>query len=84
MFAGLRPEAFGLAATGEKTVELRLTAVEALGHEQLLYFDVSELSMSNMVVRVQGSPMVSIGGKIPLSIDIRELYFFDVQGDAIY
>lgn len=84
VFAGLRPEAFGLAATGETTVELTLTAVEALGHEQLLYFDVSKLSVSNMVVRVQGSPMVSIGSKLPLSFDTRELYLFNIQGDAIY
>jgi hypothetical protein len=38
---------------------------------------------SNMIVRVQGSPSVVIGDKIPLRIHTRELYFFNAEGKAI-
>ncbi|NNF96780.1 MAG: TOBE domain-containing protein [Halobacteria archaeon] len=84
VFIGLRPEAFEIASSGEAQLALTLTAVEALGHEQLLYFDVSQFTGSNMIVRVQGSPEIAIGDKIPLRIQARELYFFNAQGEAIY
>ena len=84
VFIGLRPEAFEPASAGEAQVEPTLTAVEALGHEQLLYFDVPQPTGSPMIVRVQGTPAVTAGDRIPLRIHARELYFFDDQGAAIY
>ena len=83
VFIGLRPEAFTLASIGEANVKLMLTAVEALGHEQLLYFDVNLVTSSHMVVRVQRSPDVAIGDTIPLRLHTREMYFFNEQGEAI-
>lgn len=84
VFVGLRPEAFSLASTDESSVQLMLTAVEALGHEQLLYFDVSQVTMMNMIARVKGSQAVSIGSKKALNVNTRDLYFFNNQGEAIY
>jgi len=84
VFIGLRPEALELASATRAQVELTLTAVEALGHEQLLYFDVPLITGSNMIVRVQDTPAVTIGDRIPLRIHARELCFFDAQGAAIY
>jgi len=83
IFIGLRPEAFTLTGTDDANVELMLTAVESLGHEELLYFDVNLITDSHMVVRVQGLPVVAIGDKLQLRIDTRELYYFDEQGKAI-
>ena len=82
VYIGLRPEAFELA--DEAAVELALTAVETLGHEQLLYFDVTEAAASNLIVRIQGSSSFSCGKKVPLQLHTRELYLFDERGMAIY
>jgi len=38
IFCGLRPEAFRRAATGEATLDVQVETVEALGHEQVIYF----------------------------------------------
>ena len=84
VFIGLRPEALEFASATEAQVELTLTAVEALGHEELLYFDVPQITGSHMIVRVQDTPTVTIGDMIPLWVHARELYFFDNQGAAIY
>ncbi|MGD9000050.1 MAG: sn-glycerol-3-phosphate ABC transporter ATP-binding protein UgpC [Granulosicoccaceae bacterium] len=84
VYVGLRPEAFALATAGEAQLALPLTAVEALGHEQLLYFAVPQASGANLIVRIQGSPSLVIDEQIPLRIDTRELYFFNAQGEAIY
>jgi ABC-type sugar transport system ATPase subunit len=84
LMIGLRPEAFGINGVAEAQVVVTLTALEALGHEQLLYFDVDQLSGSHMIVRVQGAPEIAIGDTVPLRIQSRELYFFNEQGEAIY
>ncbi len=84
VYVGLRPEAFEPTGSSEAQVELTLTAVEALGHEQLLYFDLSQVSAPNMIVRLQGSSAFTIGDKIPLALHTTELYLFDKMGKAIY
>ena len=83
VYVGLRPEAFALASAGEAQVALPLTAVEALGHEQLLYFAITQATKSNLIVRIQGTPSLAIDQKIPLRMHMRELYFFNEQGEAI-
>ncbi|MGD8743257.1 MAG: ATP-binding cassette domain-containing protein, partial [Granulosicoccaceae bacterium] len=84
VYVGLRPEAFAVATAGEAQLALPLTAVEALGHEQLLYFALPQANSVNLIVRIQGSLSLAIGEQIPLHIDTRELYFFNAQGEAIY
>ena len=84
VFIGLRPEAFDLVGEEEAQIVLTLAAMEALGHETLLYFDLAQISAPNMIVRFQQSHNIAIGDKIPLRVNTRELYFFDQQGKAIY
>lgn len=84
VFIGLRPEAFELTSSDEAMVVLTLTTMEALGHEQLLYFDLAQISEANMIVRLQQSPEITVGDRIPLQIHTQELYFFNRHGEAIY
>ncbi len=81
MFAGLRPEAVAIAKSGAATVELVLTAVEVLGHEQLLYFDLD--GETRLIARIPGSTAPAVGDTMPLRFEMGELYFFDVDGSAI-
>jgi multiple sugar transport system ATP-binding protein len=84
VFVGLRPEAFTLAREGKATLTLPMTAVESLGHEQLLYFETEQPAMTNVIARVSGSTAVTVGSRVPLQIDSHQLYFFTQQGNAIY
>jgi multiple sugar transport system ATP-binding protein len=84
IFIGLRPEAFELASTEDTTVALTLTTLEALGHEQLLYFDLPQVSEAHTIVRIQRNQAIAAGDIIPLRLNTRELYFFDQQGMSIY
>lgn len=84
VYIGIRPEAFTIDSSSVAHVELPLIAVEALGHEQLFYFDVAQVMESNLIVRLPGISSLAIDEMIPLHIHTRELYFFNTQGEAIY
>jgi len=84
VFVGIRPEGIEPCANDQADVVFTLNAVEALGHEQLLYFDVSQAAGSNIVVRVPGTSPPAIGDQIPLQMDFRKLYFFSQEGTAIF
>jgi multiple sugar transport system ATP-binding protein len=81
LFAGLRPEALSIAEPGAATVELVLTAVEVLGHEQLLYFDLDD--DTRLIARIPGGSAPAVGDAVPLRLDLGELYFFDARGGVI-
>jgi ABC-type sugar transport system ATPase subunit len=82
IYIGLRPEAFALA--DNSSVTMPLATVEALGHEQLLYFEDSQAIEKKLIVRVQGNRVFSVGANLPLQIRFEELYWFDQEGMAIY
>lgn len=84
ILAGLRPEAFDLAAAGEASVALPLTAVEILGHEQLLYFDMDRQPATQLIARLRGAATVKPGSLLPLRIDMGQVHFFTAQGEALY
>jgi multiple sugar transport system ATP-binding protein len=84
IYIGLRPEAISLADAAEAEVSLALKTIEALGHEQLLYFEFAEAKEQSLVVRTQGTRSYSIADQVPLTINSQELYFFNQQGEAIY
>jgi multiple sugar transport system ATP-binding protein len=81
---GLRPEAFAIADADTAQVTLPLNAVEALGHEQLLYFDLAQASGAPLVVRLPGTTALVAGDQVPLQVQARELYLFTAQGEAVY
>ncbi|TNF96066.1 MAG: ABC transporter ATP-binding protein [Gammaproteobacteria bacterium] len=84
VFIGLRPECMTPADSEKADVSFKLKAVEALGHEQLLYFDINMATGSNLIARFAGTDNYVVGDEFPLQIDFRELYFFNQQGTAIY
>jgi ABC-type sugar transport system ATPase subunit len=84
IYIGVRPEAVTLVNTDDAQVSLPLLATEALGHEQLLYFAVSEETGANLIVRVQGTSAVNVGERLALRLEPRELYVFDARGGAVY
>jgi multiple sugar transport system ATP-binding protein len=82
VFAGIRPEAIEIAEPGAATLELPLAAVEVLGHEQLLYFDLDD-PQTKLIARIPGGTAPAVGKTVPLRLDMRQLYFFDGEGRAI-
>jgi multiple sugar transport system ATP-binding protein len=81
-FAGIRPEAIEIAEPGAATVALPLTAVEVLGHEQLLYFDLDDDSHTKLIARIPGGTSPAVGDTVPLRLGMDQLYFFDAEGRA--
>jgi len=82
LYIGLRPESLVLA--NETAITWPLVMVEALGHEQLLYFEASQAIEAKLIVRVPGNREFSVGDRIALQISAEELYWFDQHGVAIY
>jgi multiple sugar transport system ATP-binding protein len=82
VFAGIRPEAIEIAAPGAATLELPLAAVEVLGHEQLLYFDLDD-PQTKLIARLPGGAAPTVGETLALRLQTRALYFFDAEGRAI-
>jgi ABC-type sugar transport system ATPase subunit len=83
VFAGIRPECILAEASGETSMTVKLKAVEALGHEHLLYFDMQPASAADLVARLKGTPHHHIGDELPIQLDCRDIYFFDRDGEAI-
>ena len=65
-------------------LELALSEVEELGHEQLLYFCSEQLQAIQLVIRCDGRARVKISDKLPLRFDLPGLYYFDPRGRTIY
>ncbi len=96
-FAGLRPEAF--CAPGQATAQIvvQITGVEALGHEQLAYFQAAvetvdsdsygaggaPVQRGHMVARLSQGMEVEAGERLNLGIDLQQLSFFTASGEAL-
>ena len=69
---GVRPEHLVVSPAG--SVELKVRAVEWLGHECLIFGDVGE---SAVVVRQTGMATVDAGGTLRLMVDPTAVHVFD-------
>ncbi|WP_199248188.1 ABC transporter ATP-binding protein [[Phormidium] sp. ETS-05] len=102
IIAGWRPEAFSLAPPDEpidRCIEVDVEAVEALGHEMIVYFKAAltrieveaisnreEKATGNsklLVARLQSSQNLKNVPRITLTVDSSKLYFFNQAGQAI-
>jgi ABC-type sugar transport system ATPase subunit len=84
--AGLRPEAFALEARGEHWtgIDARVSAVESLGYETLVYFEPAAMpEAGQLVARLGGHVTAAPGDSIPLFYDVDSLYLFDGSGQAL-
>jgi len=95
LLAGLRPEAFRASGLGCE-IMVELESVEALGHEFLLYFHSAVTALTSdktmpeeaaksppMVARVAQRPTAKRGEPMRLAVALAELYFFDLDGQAL-
>ncbi len=92
-WAGLRPEAFTPARTDAAASLLRVevVAVEALGHEQIVFFRSPETLLDQaggggaefMTARVDAATQVREGDTLPLRMDARALHWFDAEGRRV-
>jgi multiple sugar transport system ATP-binding protein len=100
VIAGVRPESFSFADDSDDSqFEAKVAAVEALGHELLVYFqspepvvqhgsDVDEKQQSeeiesSMVARLSTKAIPEVGENVTLRIDSGNLRLFDEEGAAI-
>ncbi len=84
--AGVRPEAFALAAGGTAGAALRATVehVEFLGHETLAHLQVGTGPDGvRLVVRLPGMQRLAKDEHVRLAIDPARLHLFDEQGQAV-
>lgn len=93
-FAGLRPEAFHLAARRPElpTVTVQVAGVERLGHEQIVYFQpfVAEKQTVDtfgtarlMAARLPAEPPAASQESLRLGIETGALHWFDARGKRI-
>ncbi|MGK0674515.1 MAG: sn-glycerol-3-phosphate ABC transporter ATP-binding protein UgpC [Halothiobacillaceae bacterium] len=78
---GFRPEHLRLAAPGEPSLRLTITAIEFLGHETLLYGHPED-SEHNVVVRLQGLREFSLGAAVSIASSAPP-HCFDAQGGKL-
>ena len=76
---GVRPEDIQISP-GEFTVPATVTAVELLGADQLVRFDIG--SSQQLIARVPGSAEVDAGTSLDVSFDRRHVHVFDA-GDGV-
>ncbi|MEN8258485.1 MAG: sn-glycerol-3-phosphate ABC transporter ATP-binding protein UgpC [Thermodesulfobacteriota bacterium] len=95
-FAGLRPEAFCPPDKAAIKVSVEVAGVEALGHEQLVYFksEVEALDSDRftagtspplaggMVARLSHELKARPGQRVELGVDLQGLCFFNDRGGA--
>jgi multiple sugar transport system ATP-binding protein len=84
--AGVRPEAFTLAAEsdGADALQAVVEHVEFLGHETLAHVRVqSDGEGLAMVVRLPGMQSLAKGNAVRLRIDPAHLHLFDASGAAL-
>jgi multiple sugar transport system ATP-binding protein len=84
--AGVRPEAFALAAEsdGADALQAVVEHVEFLGHETLVHVRVqSDAEALQMVVRLPGMQSLAKGNAVRLRVDSSHLHLFDATGTAL-
>ncbi len=81
---GLRPDALGVGEEHPEHTQFMVRAVEALGHEQLVYLGSGAAAEASLVMRVEGGSRVAVGDRVSVRVDPRRLYLFDAAGAAIH
>ncbi|WP_455205756.1 ABC transporter ATP-binding protein [Kaarinaea lacus] len=82
-FLGIRPEAISFA--GENAdINVAVKAVETLGHEQLVYFNLGNADGNEWIVRTAFCDDIKVGYSVGLTFNREEIYLFDPQGNTIY
>ncbi|NOY61736.1 MAG: ABC transporter ATP-binding protein [Gammaproteobacteria bacterium] len=81
VWLGIRPEAFSLSNSEVGDVEVRVDAVEPLGHETLIHFHLpSTTSQATLIARLPGDCRVRSKEKVWLAIDKQRILFFSEHG----
>ncbi|TYR79060.1 ABC transporter ATP-binding protein [Priestia megaterium] len=80
---GIRPEKIRLATQGETSFVVEVDNVEILGTETLLTFTIGH--HQQWIAKWNGQWNISVGDRIPLFIDPKDLFLFDrMTGNCIY
>jgi multiple sugar transport system ATP-binding protein len=77
---GVRPEHLGLARPGPGTLEVRISVVEPLGSDTLLYFDLDGV---RHVARVAPDVDLAPGSSVHLSVHLDKAHCFDAATGAV-
>ncbi len=99
IIAGIRPESFVSSSqnTSGNKVSVLVTGVETLGHENIVYFRLSdseeqitgkpfneEMTTGKLyTMRLESTQHVEAGSKMDIDFDTEALYFFSRDGKAI-
>jgi len=73
---GVRPERIGLGQGGDVKLRAKVSVVEALGGEQLVYLGVGR---QELIARVDAREQVSAGEEVDLSLATENLHFFSAS-----
>jgi multiple sugar transport system ATP-binding protein len=76
---GVRPERIGVGAAGGPSLRAKVTVVEALGSEQLLYLTAGE---QDLVAKVDAREGVAAGDELDLAFSAEHLHLFDAGSGA--
>ncbi|HIP52388.1 MAG TPA: TOBE domain-containing protein, partial [Chromatiales bacterium] len=86
LLTGLRPEAFSTQRT-DIALEVTVETVEAMGHERLVYFTLTnagpDTEPGTFVARLPGSHAETPGQRITLGFGPEHFHFFTQAGRAI-
>jgi multiple sugar transport system ATP-binding protein len=79
--AGIRPEAVTVVAEGGD-IELPVSTVEQLGHEQLIYCWLAE-QQRHLIVRLSSERLVRAGEVLALRLERNKLFLFGPDGNTL-
>ncbi len=80
VIVGFRPEQMSLTEAGKGTTDVTVTMTEITGADSYVNF---ALGTKTVTARVAGRFRQSDGSKVGLSLDTRELRFFDAESGAL-
>ncbi|MEM8640345.1 MAG: ABC transporter ATP-binding protein [Cyanobacteria bacterium P01_G01_bin.54] len=79
ILVGIRPEHLHLSPPATKNLAVKVTVVEALGHETFLRVQPREFPEVSLGVRVPPEERVQLGDELWLGFDPAQIHFFDPQ-----
>jgi multiple sugar transport system ATP-binding protein len=78
--AGIRPEDV-MVVEGDGDLQLPVSAVEQLGHEQLIYFWIT--AREPLIARLASRKVVHTGERLSLRLDRNKLFFFGPDSNTL-
>ncbi|AGH80037.1 ABC transporter ATP-binding protein [Psychromonas sp. CNPT3] len=75
---GLRPEHIQIT-TDTPWFEVKVEFIESLGADLLLYCHTIDVSMQDLVIRVQGDSTIKINDILGLDVNVEHLHLFDIK-----